>query len=102
MRVAGFGGLSQGGLVALQVAPLAPDRVRGLVRSDARAGLEDVEVIRCYHRMIDAGVTDGPKDELAELFWKACPPSGLPALRQLGKNQADDMQRWIHVITGVK
>jgi 3-oxoadipate enol-lactonase len=76
-----FGGLSQGGLIALQVAPLAPDRVRGLVRFDTRAGLEDVEVILCYHRMIDAGVTDGPTDELAELFWKACPPSGLPALQ---------------------
>ncbi len=34
-------GMSQGGLVALRAALLAPDRVRGLVLLDSQAGLED-------------------------------------------------------------
>jgi len=61
-----FGGMSQGGFIALRVALLAPDRVRGLVLLDTQAGPEDAEVIPLYQGMIDAWVADGPTDELAE------------------------------------
>jgi len=61
-----FGGMSQGGFIALRVALLAPGRVRGLVLLDTQAGPEDAEVIPLYQGMIDAWVADGPTDELAE------------------------------------
>ena len=61
------GGMSQGGFVALRVALLAPERVRGLILLDTQAGPEDAEVIPLYQGMIDAWVETGPTDELAEI-----------------------------------
>ena len=43
-----------------------PERVRGLILLDTQAGPEDAEVIPLYQGMIDAWVTDGPSDELAD------------------------------------
>jgi len=61
------GGMSQGGFLALRVALLAPERVRGLILLDTQAGPEDAEVIPLYQGMIDAWVESGPTDELAEV-----------------------------------
>lgn len=61
-----FGGMSQGGFIALRIALLAPERIRGLVLLDTQAGPEDAEVVPLYQGMIDAWVADGPTDELAE------------------------------------
>lgn len=59
------GGMSQGGFVALRVALLAPDQVRGLILLDTQAGTEDPAVIPLYQGMIDEWVATGPSDELA-------------------------------------
>jgi 3-oxoadipate enol-lactonase len=58
------GGMSQGGFVALRVALLAPQRVRGLILLDTQAGTEDAEAIPLYQGMIDQWVADGPTAEL--------------------------------------
>ena len=60
------GGMSQGGFVALRVALLAPERVRGLILLDTQAGPEDADVIPLYQGMIDDWVANGPTDALAE------------------------------------
>jgi pimeloyl-ACP methyl ester carboxylesterase len=60
------GGMSQGGFVGLRAALLAPERIRGLILLDTQAGPEDAEVVPIYQGMIDAWVTDGPSDELAD------------------------------------
>jgi pimeloyl-ACP methyl ester carboxylesterase len=60
------GGMSQGGFVALRVALLAPERVRGLILFDTQAGPEDAEVIPLYQGMIDDWVANGPSDEVAD------------------------------------
>ncbi len=60
------GGMSQGGFVALRAALLAPERIRGLILLSTQAGPEDADVVPIYQGMIDAWVTDGPSDELAD------------------------------------
>jgi len=60
------GGMSQGGFVALRVALLDSDRVRGLILLDTQAGPEDAEVIPLYQSMIDDWVANGPSDEVAD------------------------------------
>jgi 3-oxoadipate enol-lactonase len=64
IRRAVVGGMSQGGFVALRVALMAPERVRGLILLDTQAGTEDPEVAPLYEGMIDDWVTNGPSAEL--------------------------------------
>ncbi len=62
-----FAGMSQGGFLSLRAALLAPDRVRALVLIDTQAGAEHPEKAELYGDMIEAWVTVGPGDELANI-----------------------------------
>ena len=62
-----FGGMSQGGFLSLRAALTAPERVRALVLIDTQAGAEHPEKVELYGDMIEAWVTVGPGDELANI-----------------------------------
>jgi pimeloyl-ACP methyl ester carboxylesterase len=62
-----FGGMSQGGFLSLRAALLAPERVRALVLIDTSAVAETAEKAELYGDMIEAWVTVGPGDELANI-----------------------------------
>jgi pimeloyl-ACP methyl ester carboxylesterase len=62
-----IGGMSQGGYLSLRAALLAPDRVRALVLIDTQAGGENPDTIDLYQGMLDAWVSAGPTDPLAEV-----------------------------------
>lgn len=62
-----FGGMSQGGFLSLRAALLAPERVRALVLIDTQAGAEHPDKVEMYGEMIEAWVTVGPGDELANI-----------------------------------
>ncbi|MGZ4683979.1 MAG: alpha/beta fold hydrolase [Acidimicrobiales bacterium] len=64
IRRAVIGGMSQGGFIALRVALMAPERVRGLILLDSQAGTEDPEVAPLYQGMIDDWVANGPSTDL--------------------------------------
>ena len=61
------GGMSQGGYLSLRAALLAPERVRALVLIDSQAAAEDPDKVALYGAMIDAWVSGGPADALAEV-----------------------------------
>lgn len=63
-----FAGMSQGGFISLRVALLAPERTRGLILIDTQAGAEHPEKAELYGDMIEAWVTVGPGDELANII----------------------------------
>lgn len=62
-----FGGMSQGGFLSLRLALLAPERVRALILIDTQAGAEHPEKVDLYGDMIEAWVSVGPGDELANI-----------------------------------
>lgn len=62
-----FAGMSQGGFLSLRVALLAPERVRALVLIGTQAGAEHPEKVELYADLIEAWVTVGPGDELANI-----------------------------------
>jgi pimeloyl-ACP methyl ester carboxylesterase len=62
-----LGGMSQGGFLSLRAALMAPDRVRALVLIDTQAGAEAPDKVDLYGDMIEAWVTVGPGDELANI-----------------------------------
>ncbi|HEY3603335.1 MAG TPA: alpha/beta hydrolase [Sporichthyaceae bacterium] len=63
-----IGGMSQGGFCSLRVALLAPDRVRALVLIDTQAGAEEPDKVELYGDMIEAWVSVGPGDGLAQII----------------------------------
>ena len=88
------GGMSQGGYLSLRLALLAPERVRALVLIDTQAAAEHPAKVALYQQMLDAWVSEGPSDALAEVVagiiiddpalhgrwiakWKARPPEIL-------------------------
>jgi pimeloyl-ACP methyl ester carboxylesterase len=63
-----IGGMSQGGFCSLRVALLAPERVRALVLIDTQAGAEEPDKVELYGDMIEAWVSVGPGDGLAQII----------------------------------
>lgn len=63
-----LGGMSQGGFLSLRAALRAPERVRALVLIDTAADNDTPEIIAGYRQMVDAWVTHGPTDDLANLI----------------------------------
>jgi 3-oxoadipate enol-lactonase len=61
------GGMSQGGFLALRLALLAPERVRGLILIDSQAGAEEPDRIAIYEALLDEWVATGPTDDMADL-----------------------------------
>ena len=60
------GGMSQGGFIALRLALIAPERVRGLVLLDTQAGPERPELVPLYQAMLDRWLEQGPTEEVAD------------------------------------
>ena len=59
------GGMSQGGFLSLRVALTAPERVRALILLDTSAALDAPEALAANQAMVDAWLTAGPVDDLA-------------------------------------
>ncbi len=62
-----FAGMSQGGFLSLRAALLAPERVRALILIDTQAGPEHPDKVDSYRDLIEAWVTVGPVDDLANI-----------------------------------
>jgi len=62
-----FAGMSQGGFLSLRIALMAPERVRALVLLDTQAGAEHPDKAELYADMIEAWVSVGPGNELANV-----------------------------------
>ena len=55
-----FGGMSQGGFVALRAALRYPDRVKGLVLISTQAGIDNAEALEGYRQMLGTWQNVGP------------------------------------------
>lgn len=63
-----LGGMSQGGFLSLRAALTAPERVKALVLIDTAADNDGPETLAAYRGMVDAWVTHGPVDDLANVI----------------------------------
>lgn len=63
-----LGGMSQGGFLSLRAALTAPARVRALVLIDTASDNDTPDVLAAYRQMVDAWVTHGPSDDLANII----------------------------------
>ena len=63
-----LGGMSQGGFLSLRAALTAPERVRALVLIDTASDNDSPEILAGYRQMVDAWVTHGPTDDLANII----------------------------------
>ena len=63
-----LGGMSQGGFLSLRAALTAPERVRALVLIDTASDNDGPETLAAYRGMVDAWVTNGPSDDLANII----------------------------------
>ena len=63
-----LGGMSQGGFLSLRAALTAPERVRALVLIDTASDNDGPETLAAYRGMVDAWVTNGPTDDLANII----------------------------------
>ena len=98
-----LGGMSQGGFLSLRAALTAPERVRALVLIDTASDNDGPETLAAYRGMVDAWVTNGPSDDLANIIADIIiakqrnGPTGEVHLTFLGK-----YTRFAHLPAGVQ
>lgn len=96
IETAVLGGMSQGGFLSLRAALLAPERVRALVLIDTAADNDTPEIIAGYRQMVDAWVTHGPTDDLANIIANIIIAEPTENARWIAKWKARPKESMVH------